>query len=132
MPTENDQLSYRGECLTTGFGLTMPQVSKTGAAQIQVINDGWGFFINGKDGPASYVDFLAVGTDEQQKYDFKEGANSFNGWEHDFGHLIDGSRINLSWVTDGIPPMPEDSELRKLLALSSFARVANFRAHALP
>lgn len=71
-------------------GIVIPHVSKTGAVPLEILNEGFGFFVGGK--PFS-LDFLAVATMPKVSFDYLRGQTAFDSWYHDIEHLGRASRL---------------------------------------
>lgn len=72
-------------------GLVMPHVSKTGAVPLEILNEGFGFYVGGK---AFSLDFLAVATAPKVSFDYLRGQTAFDSWYHDMEHLGRASRLS--------------------------------------
>lgn len=89
-------------------GIIMPHVSKTGAVPLEILNEGFGFYVGGK---AFSLDFLAVATMPKVSFDYLRGQTAFDSWYHDMEHLGRASRLR------------EDHKVFKL----RIANIANLR-----
>lgn len=62
------------------------------------MNEGFGFFIEGIVDKAFSIDFLAVGTNPSQSYDYVRDTDTFESWHHDYEHLLRAERLNYDKI----------------------------------
>lgn len=79
-----------GDFFIQTSGLIIPHISPTGLIPIPIINEGYGFWV--KDGQASSIDYVAIGTNKELSYDGVEGQDAHLLWAHDRNHIGDASR----------------------------------------
>lgn len=82
-------------------GIFMPVITKTGVVPITVINEAWGFKIPGTD-LYSYVDFAAVATNQDLRYDYHRRRHAIDTWFHDYQHAQRSGRFSLTAAADAL------------------------------
>ncbi len=93
-------------------GFVFPHISMTGIVPIQDLNDGWAFFTT-DTGDASYVDFLAVGTNIGLMWDGVKDATCLSSWGHDVAHIGGSKRIKSAPNQDVLRFVGRIASLRK-------------------
>lgn len=74
-------------------GIIIPHISRTGSVPIKIINEGWGFLTT--YGPKT-IDFLAVGTNKEQNFDYFRDQPPYLNWHHDWEHSQRANRLDAN------------------------------------